>query len=102
MLATARGSTTRRETWRAIAVAAAQLQALFLWQNGEEIDAALRNRRPAGEAELADVLIHVLNFAESVGIDLLDAVERKIQLNEKRYPIATARGTSWKHNRLAA
>jgi len=52
---------------------------------------------------LADVLIHVLNFAESVGIDLLDAVERKIQLNEKkRYPIATARGTSSKHNRLAA
>ncbi|ASO19075.1 NTP pyrophosphatase (non-canonical NTP hydrolase) [Actinoalloteichus hoggarensis] len=43
--------------------------------------------------EAADVLLYLLRFADSCGIDLLDAANAKIDRNERRFPAELQRGT---------
>ena len=86
---------------KAINVEAAELLEIFLWTNGrEEEGRVLEERRAAVESELADVLIHSLNFASATGIDLVAAAERKVKANEERYPVAKARGSARKYTEL--
>jgi NTP pyrophosphatase (non-canonical NTP hydrolase) len=85
---------------KAISVEAAELLELFLWVAGEEEAEVSSSRRSEVEAELADVLIQCLNFADAAGIDVLAAVDRKIEVNEQRYPVEKARGNSRKHTDL--
>ena len=44
--------------------------------------------------EVADVAIALLLFCDRAGIDLLDAVEGKIEVNAGRYPVEVSRGRS--------
>jgi len=85
---------------KAISVEAAELLELFLWVDGEGEDEAMAARREEVEAELADVLIQCLNFANATGIDPIAAVDRKIESNETRYPVEKARGNARKHTDL--
>lgn len=85
---------------KAIVVEAAELLELFLWISGGAEAELSSERRPAVEAELADVVIQCLNLASATGIDLVDAVNRKIDLNEERYPVEKARGSSAKYTEL--
>ena len=48
------------------------------------------------EDELADTLFFVLRFAQVAGIDLGQALERKIVKNARKYPIETSRGDNRK------
>jgi dCTP diphosphatase len=81
---------------KAIAVEAAELLELFLWVAGEEEDELVSARRAEVEAELADVLIQCLNFAGATGIDVIDAVDRKIDRNAEKYPVAKWKGKAGK------
>jgi dCTP diphosphatase len=81
---------------KAIAVEAAELLELFLWVSGEGEGEVLEERRAEVEAELADVLIQCLNFASATGIDVIDAVDRKITRNAEKYPVATWKGKAGK------
>lgn len=101
---------TPRQLAMAISVEAAELLELYLWGAEDTLghplpDAPERGRTPptrdAVEAELADVAICLLNFANAAGVDLSDAVRRKAALNAQRYPAARARGRAEKYDRLA-
>lgn len=82
-----------------IVIEASELLELFLWvERGEEADDG--EKRTAIEEELADVLIQCLNFADVVGLDPSEAVLRKLQLNEQRYPADRARGSAAKYTDL--
>lgn len=85
---------------KAISVEAAELLEHFLWVAGEGEAEVLSSRRDEIEAELADVVIQCLNLASATGIDVVDAVNRKIDVNEKRYPADKARGRSAKYTEL--
>jgi dCTP diphosphatase len=85
---------------KAISVEAAELLEPFLWVSGEAEAEVLREHREEIEAELADVLIQCLNFAGATGIDVLAAVNRKIEVNEERYPVEKAKGNARKHTEL--
>lgn len=50
----------------------------------------------AVEAELADVFIYLVRLADVLGVDLLDAAERKLAANELRYPADQVRGSTEK------
>jgi len=80
----------------AVGIEASELQELFLWQHPEDEGELLEGKREAIEDELADVLIQCLNFASAAGIDVLDAIERKIEKNELRYPAEQFRGSATK------
>jgi len=47
---------------------------------------------------LADIQIYLIRLADKLGIDLLGAVEKKISLNEKKYPVDKVRGSSRKYS----
>lgn len=46
--------------------------------------------------EMADILAYLLRMAEVMGVDLLSALEEKIEINERRYPAEKVRGSAKK------
>lgn len=80
----------------AIASEAGELLAELRWVAGEASDefACDPVHRENVEHETADVAIALLLFCDRVGIDLLQAVERKIDLNEQNYPVELVKGRS--------
>ena len=86
-----------RELATALTVESGELLELFLWRGGEP------PKDPARVAEeLGDVMICLLNFARSVGLDPVEAARAKLVLNERRYPVEAARGNARKWSELAA
>ena len=72
---------TPRNLSALIASEAGELLALFRW--GED---AVAERREEVEAELADVFLGVLRFADVAGIDLPAVARAKLISNADRYP----------------
>ena len=64
------------------------------------VEASLEDsdRRKAVEAELADVVIYALQFADRGEIDLASAVRRKMRINAEKYPVERSRGSSRKYD----
>lgn len=72
----------------ALAGEVGELLELFQWRTEEESWRILHtDDGPRLKEELADVAIYVLRIADVLGVDLKRAVEDKLSLNEKRYPI---------------
>lgn len=79
---------------QAISVEAAELLECFLWLSRKEADSRIKD--PAGRAavvdELADVIIYALSLANALQVDVSTAVRDKLDLNERRFPVAGWRG----------
>jgi NTP pyrophosphatase (non-canonical NTP hydrolase) len=72
----------------------------FQWKNREEMDKYIvSNKSDIGE-ELADVLYWVLLMSHDLDIDVLEALERKIKINEDKYPVEKSKGKHTKYNKL--
>lgn len=80
----------------ALASEVGELMAEYRWVRNEEADAHSRQpgRAAAIEAEIADVGITLLLLCDRVGVDLLDAMRRKLAVNRKNYPADRSRGRS--------
>ena len=70
----------------------AELVEHFQWLSAEDSAALTKEKRAAVRLELADVLIYLVRIADKLDVDLLDAAQEKIAINEKRYPAAQVRG----------
>lgn len=64
-----------------IAIEAAELMEIFQWDGYDPND----NSRV--REELADVIIYCLNIADTLDIDVSDAVVAKLNINAKKYPL---------------
>lgn len=86
----------------ALAAEAGELMEPFLWAESSVSLAVVNDpkKRPAIEAELADVVVYALEFANICGIDLAAAIETKMAANAKKYPIEKAKGNSAKYTEL--
>jgi hypothetical protein len=86
----------------ALAAEAGELMEHFLWATPEASAELVRQpaKRAAIEAELADVVIYALEFANIAGLDVAAAIERKMAANAARYPVEKARGRSDKYDAL--
>ncbi|HEY4508960.1 MAG TPA: nucleotide pyrophosphohydrolase [Candidatus Paceibacterota bacterium] len=72
----------------------------FQWKSKEEMEKyIITNKSDIGE-ELADVLYWVLLMSNDLKIDVLEALEKKIKINEDKYPVAKAKGKHTKYNKL--
>jgi NTP pyrophosphatase (non-canonical NTP hydrolase) len=69
----------------------------FQWLTEEQSHALPADKLAEVELEMADIQIYLLRLAERLGVDLLGAVERKIALNEEKYPAAKVRGSARKY-----
>ena len=58
----------------ALAIEAAELQELFLWKHGSEVEEVASTKRERLSEELADVAVYLLELADNLGIDLGEAV----------------------------
>ena len=82
----------------AITAEAGELLQHFVWQNPEQSERRVTDRRAAIEDEIADVAILLFELADSSGIDLAAAMRAKLARNEERYPVDKARGSNAKYN----
>ncbi len=76
---------------------AAEVMEHFQWKNAEEMAEHLKNKKEEVGDELADVLYWVLHMSDEFGIDILDALDKKMIKNEAKYPVEKARGSNKKY-----
>lgn len=77
---------------KAINIEGGELLENFLWNNNFDKDAV--------SEELADVVIYCLYMADSLGVEIEDIINNKIDKNENKYPVDKAKGTSKKYTEL--
>jgi len=65
----------------------AELVEHFQWLTQEQSMNLPADKQEAVALEMADILIYLIRTAERLDIDLIDAAERKIAINESRYPV---------------
>jgi len=76
-------------------IEASELSELFLWKTDIEIE---KIKKPAIEEEVADIFIFLTYICEHFEIDLLAAVEKKIKLNNEKYPVEKSYNSNKKYN----
>jgi dCTP diphosphatase len=84
----------------AIAAEAGELLQHFVWQNREQSERRVVERRAEIESEMADVAILLFELADNCGTDLASAIRAKLARNEERYPVDKAKGSNAKYDEL--
>ena len=86
----------------ALASEVGELLDLFRWVKSDQAFKLLEDQETLGSVreELADIAMFIFDFATICDIDLTEAVNEKMRLNAKRYPIEKARGIAKKYNQL--
>lgn len=97
---------TPKNLAEAISIEANELLELFLWHDNYDPHAIRDDRELMAdiEEELADVVIYCLGLATRLEINLLDAVETKLEANETRFDMETSEEIAveldtWKRDR---
>jgi len=81
----------------ALIVEAAELVEHFQWLTEAQSAALPPEKLAEVEQELADIQIYLIRLADKLHIDLEQAVTRKIELNEQKYPPEKSRGSAAKY-----
>ena len=84
----------------ALAVEAGEVLECFQWITEPDSRRLDADRRERVALELADVLLYLIRLADKLGVNLIEAAERKIAINAKRYPPALSRGSSRKYTEI--
>lgn len=81
----------------AMIVEAGEVVEHFQWMSEQEsrnLDEATKEK--VGQ-ELSDTLVYLLRIAEVCGIDLIEAANKKIDLNAQKYPVEKCKGSNAKY-----
>lgn len=84
----------------ALIVEAAELAEHFQWLTAEESQSPQDGKREKIRDELADVLIYLVELADTLDVDLVAAARDKIGKNALKYPVDKARGNARKYDEL--
>mgnify|MGYP003183953743 FL=1 len=78
---------------KSISIETAELLECFQWdENNYDLEAV--------KEELADVMNYCLQMALVLKLDSIEIINKKIDKNEKKYPVEKAKGVSTKYNKL--
>lgn len=80
-----------------ISLEAAELLEVFQWSG---TDVVCDDKKDKIAEELADVLVYCTLMADACGLDIDEIVQKKMELNSKKYPVEKAKGKSDKYNEL--
>ena len=83
-----------------IVIEAAELLENFQWKSKAEVEKYVKEHRGEIEEEVADIAIYLFELADNLGINLVEAMERKLEKNAKKYPADKVRGKHTKYNKL--
>lgn len=78
----------------ALSIEASELLEVFLWKNNEDFN------KDKLEEELADVFMYGLLLADKNNININNIILKKLQKNDKKYPVDKAKGKSDKYDEL--
>jgi dCTP diphosphatase len=84
----------------ALSVEAAELLEHFQWLTEDQSRSMPTTKREAIAEEIADVLLYLLQLADKLDIDPMEAAHKKLQINATKYPVEHAKGTSKKYSEL--
>src|SRR3990172_5468289 len=76
----------------ALSIEAGELLENFLWKTTEQSRNLTNGELANVKHEIADIFIFLTYLCEEYDINLLHEVERKLSLNEKKYPVNKAKG----------
>lgn len=74
-----------------------ELQEMFLWKSDSEIETVDKSKV---ENEIADISIFLIYICKHFDIDLLKAINEKIEINAQKYPVEKSRNSNKKYNEL--
>ena len=78
---------------KSIAIESGELLECFQW-NEENF-----NKENVLE-ELADIMNYCLQMSQVLNVDIIDIINQKMDVTEKKYPVEKAKGVSVKYNKL--
>jgi len=84
----------------ALSVEASELLEIFQWQTESDSQHLSNKELKDVEIEIADILIYLIRIADKLDIDLMDAVTKKLEINEQRYPVDKVKGKAVKYNEI--
>ena len=84
----------------ALSVEVAEIVEHFQWLTQAESNHLDPAKLSEIREEIADVMIYLIRLADRLGIDPVQAAKEKIRLNEKKYPVAKAKGNAAKYTDL--
>jgi dCTP diphosphatase len=84
----------------ALTVETAELLEHFQWMTEADSRLLSDDAKRAVAAEMADVLLYLLQLSDKLGVDLVEAAQSKIAANALKYPVDRARGRSDKYDKL--
>jgi len=67
------------------------------WLTEEQSKNLPKDKLAEVETELADTLIYLIRLADKLDINLITAAQRKIEVNERKYPVDKAKGNAKKY-----
>ena len=83
-----------------LGIEVAELQEFFLWKNNQELIMTITSKNESIGDELADIFIFLTYLSNDLGIDLNEAINRKIDKNNAKYPLEKSKGSNKKYNEL--
>jgi len=83
-------------------IESAELLEPFRWKNEKEIQELFNNpeKRQHIEDEIADVFYFIIRLSQKYDIDLSEALYKKLEQNNKKYPVEKAKGSNKKYTEL--
>ena len=84
----------------ALSVEAGELLEHFQWISDKDSLTVPRTKLGEIEKEMADVLLYLIRLADIMNVDLIQAAERKIRINARKYPVEKSRGSAKKYTEL--
>ncbi len=81
----------------ALSVEAGELVECFQWLTEEQSYDLSASQLNAVAEEIADVQLYLIRLADKLGVDIADAVEKKIEKNGAKYPADRVKGSSKKY-----
>lgn len=95
---------TPRELAIGLVTESAELLQRFRFKSDDEIGALVSDpsRKEAVAHEVADTLYFLLRLCEKLDIDLSEALDRKLALNETKYPVERVKGRNERYDERRA
>ncbi|MCD4848352.1 MAG: nucleotide pyrophosphohydrolase [Candidatus Aegiribacteria sp.] len=81
----------------AISIESAELLENFLWKTSDESRNLNEKQKKAIGEEIADIAIFLTILAHEMKLDIEQIVNRKLDLNEAKYPVNKSKGSAAKY-----
>ena len=86
----------------ALNVESSELLEIFQWLTPEQAQNISSDKSKYNDVkdEIADILCYLLNIADKLDIDVIEATKNKIIKNGEKYPIEKSKNSMTKYNKL--